>query len=123
MLTDEKFLQMALLGLESQKSKIDATIEEIRRQLGHRGPGRPPKAETNGAGEGAPKRRTMSAAARRRIALAQKRRWAAFHKQTAEPAKGAPTKRRRTMSAAGRARIVAATKKRWAAYRKAKANA
>lgn len=49
------------------------------------------------------KRRTMSAAARRKISLAQKARWS---KQKAKP--------RRTMSAAGRKRIAAAQRARWA---------
>ena len=48
-------------------------------------------------------RRTLSAAARRKISLAQKARWA---KQKATP--------RRTMSAAGRRRIAAAQRARWA---------
>jgi hypothetical protein len=48
-------------------------------------------------------RRGMSAAARRKISLAQKARWA---KQKAKP--------RRAMSAAGRKRIAAAQRARWA---------
>jgi hypothetical protein len=64
----------------------------------------------------------MSAAARKRIALAQKKRWAAYkagHETKAPAPKSAPKPKKRVISAAGRARIVAATKKRWAAYRKA----
>lgn len=49
-------------------------------------------------------RHTMSAAARRRISLAQKARWA--KQRTATP--------KRTISAAGRRRIAAAQKARWA---------
>jgi len=70
---------------------------------------------------GAPKKRTIGAAGRRRIALAQKKRWAALkagQKGKKAPAAGTEPKKR-VMSAAGRARIVAATKKRWAAWRKA----
>jgi hypothetical protein len=52
------------------------------------------------------KQRTMSAAGRRRISLAQKARWA---KQKAKP--------RRKMSAAGRRRIAAAQRARWAKVR------
>lgn len=48
-------------------------------------------------------RRTMSAAARRKISSAQKARWA---KQKAKP--------RRTISAAGRRKIAAAQRARWA---------
>jgi len=58
------------------------------------------------------KRRKMSAAARAKIAAAQKARWAKSkgQKSAAKPAK----KARRKMSAAGRARIAAAAKARWA---------
>ena len=57
-------------------------------------------------------RRTMSPAARARIAAAQRRRWA---KQKAGAHSAAPARRgRRRMSAAGRARISAAAKARWA---------
>jgi hypothetical protein len=63
----------------------------------------------------------MSAAARKRIALAQKKRWAAYKAQhgAAGATKTAPKTKKRVLSAAGRARIIAATKKRWAAFRKA----
>jgi hypothetical protein len=50
--------------------------------------------------------RTMSAAARRKISLAQKARWA--------KAKGHAPKPKRTISAAGRKRIAAAQRARWA---------
>ena len=51
-------------------------------------------------------RRTMSAAGRRKISLAQKARWAKQRGQAARP--------KRTMSAAGRRRIAAAQRARWA---------
>jgi hypothetical protein len=56
----------------------------------------------------------MSAAGRRRIAAAQRKRWAALKQGSV--AKAAPAKKKRKISAAGMKRIVAATKKRWAAY-------
>jgi hypothetical protein len=56
-------------------------------------------------------RHTMSAAARRRISLAQKARWA--KQKTAKP--------KRTISAAGRRRIAAAQRVRWARIRAKKA--
>src|SRR5262245_63662915 len=62
------------------------------------------------------KRSTMSAAGRKRIAEAQRKRWAAL-KSTSEPAMTQPPKRKRRLSAAGRAAIVAALKKRWAEKR------
>jgi len=54
----------------------------------------------------------MSAAGRRRISLAQKRRWAKASGQTPKP--------RRQMSAAGRRRIAAAQRARWAKVRAGK---
>jgi hypothetical protein len=57
--------------------------------------------------------RTMSAAGRRRISLAQKARWAK-HKAAAHAAKP-----KHTISAAGRRRIAAAQKARWAKVKSA----
>ena len=62
-----------------------------------------------------PAKRTMSAAARRKISLAQKARWAKQNGQAPKP--------KRTMSAAGRKRIAAASRARWAAFRAAKKKA
>ena len=108
---DNDLLAMALVGYESEKSKIEAIMKNIQTQLGHRGPGRPKAA----AGGAAPAKRVLSASARRRIGAAQKKRWAALKKSQAKAA--APKKRK--LSAAGRRAIIAATKKRWAAVRKA----
>ncbi len=66
----------------------------------------------------------MSAAARKRIAEAQRKRWAAYRKEE-KPATGkktaatknAPAQPRRRMSAAARKRVAEAQKKRWAAVR------
>src|SRR5258705_234088 len=69
-----------------------------------------------------PGKRTMSAAARARIAAAQRARWAKAKGTAAAPAKSTaakPGKKKRKLSAEGRARIVAALKKRWAAKKKA----
>lgn len=64
------------------------------------------------------------AAARRAIADAQRKRWAAIKSpsQAATPAT-APVKPKRRLSAAGRRNIIAATKKRWALKRAAEAAA
>lgn len=58
-------------------------------------------------------RRTMSADARRRIAEAQRRRWAKVKGSSAKP-------RIRVLSAAARRRIAAAQKVRWAKFRATK---
>ena len=110
---EHNLLSMALVGYEREKAKIEATIADIRAQLGLRGPGRPkalPAATEATAG-----RRTLSASARRRIAEAQRKRWAAL-KGNGKAATGKPKRR---LSAAGRKAIIEATKKRWAAFHKA----
>jgi hypothetical protein len=112
--TDHNLLAMALIGYEAAKAKISAAIAEIQAKLKHRGPGRP-RVATDGA---APAKRTMSAAGRRSIAAAQRKRWAAVRKQGKSAAKAAGPKKRK-MSAAARKRIGDATRKRWAAFRKA----
>ncbi len=110
---DVEFLHAALVGLEYKLAEVEQRIGALRGQLGEAP-----------AVSAAPRvKRTMSAAARRRIALAQKKRWAVYksRKNAATTPKMAPPKRapaKRSMSAEGRARIVAATKKRWAAFRK-----
>jgi hypothetical protein len=63
------------------------------------------------------RRNTMSAAARERIAAAQRARWARQKGLTGEEGSIKP---RRKMSAAGRARIAAAARERWAKFRAAK---
>jgi hypothetical protein len=65
------------------------------------------------AGKAAPKKRTLSLAARRKISAAAKARWAKI-KGTA---KAAPKKR--TMSLAARRKIAAAARARWAKFRAA----
>ena len=79
-------LGAALEGLEIQKHRIDGQIREVRAMLGHRGPGRRPKTEeAANPSVSTRKRRTLSAAARKRIAAAQKARWAKFRKTNPVP--------------------------------------
>ena len=80
---NREILEAALQGLEAQKQKLDEQISEVRSMMGHR-VGRPPKTsapkETASAPAAGRKRRTLSPEARKRIAAAQKKRWAAFRK-------------------------------------------
>lgn len=71
-------LQMALVGYELERQKIDERIKEIQAKIGKRKPG-----AAGPAAEEAPRKRVLSAEARKRIALAQKRRWAEHRKKTA----------------------------------------
>lgn len=112
---DIELLEAALIGFQHRRDQVEEKIAELRSRIA--GTASPKSGSVSGAGSSAPKKRTMSASARRRIALAQKKRWAAYKAEHGTKA-AAPQVKKRVISAAGRARIVAATKKRWAAYRK-----
>ena len=112
-LTNE-IIAAAVDGYEAQKIRIDGKIAELRAMLAG---GSPEGAATP---EAPTKKRKVSAAARRKMALAQKARWAKI-KGESEPAPEKAPKAKRKISKEGLARIVAATKKRWAAVRAAKA--
>jgi len=58
--------------------------------------------------------RKLSAAARARIAAAQRARWAKFHKAAGVQAKAVPVPGKRTLSTAARKKIAAAQRARWA---------
>lgn len=78
--TDPSILEAALEGLELQRRRLDEQIDAIRAALGRS------RGRTRGgaAAVGAPrKRRELSPEARRRIAAAQKKRWAEFRKRRA----------------------------------------
>jgi hypothetical protein len=101
-------LSAALESLTAKRHQIDEQIAEVRRMLGN---GRNGSAA---ASDSPVRKHRISAAGRREIAAAQRRRWA-----DQKAATGAPTamakKPKRKLSPAGRAAIVAALKKRWAA--------
>jgi hypothetical protein len=71
--------------------------------------------------------RTLSASARKRISIAQKKRWAqarnASQPAAAKTTSSANVKRTRKISAAGKKRIAAAARQRWAKFRAAKKKA
>ena len=85
---NREILEAALQGLELQREKLDSQIAQVRTLLGTR-VGRPPKnaASQSGTtssagrrGSNGRKRRELSPEARKRIAAAQKKRWANFRK-------------------------------------------
>ncbi len=112
-----EILTAAIDGFEAQKTRIDAQIAELRALLEGRG-----AVPVTTAQPLTPKRRKMSAAARKRIGDAQRKRWA-LSKSQSEPSLKSVTpetpKKKRKLSAAGRRAIIAATKKRWASIRAA----
>lgn len=81
---NHSLLTAALEGLELQRQRIDEQIQEVKTLLG-RAPGRRGRPPGTGKKRG-PGR--LSAAARKRIAAAQKRRWAEYRKSATSGAKG-----------------------------------
>jgi hypothetical protein len=108
-----EIITAAIAGFEAQKRHIDSKITELRNMLDNR----------HAAAEAPKRKRRIPAASRRRMALAQKKRWAAIkgRSQVMSPAGSEPPKRR--ISEEGMKRIIAATKKRWALKRAEEANA
>ena len=113
---DNSLLEMALVGYSAKRDEVVQKMADIERQL--RGHAPAPATAPNSAAK--PKRK-MSAAGRRAIAEAQRKRWAASRKTTQPPAQTASKgpKPKRKLSRAGRAAIVAALKRRWAAKKAA----
>jgi len=103
----------AIAGFEAQKDKLDSRIAEIRSMLDG---GRSEPAATT---ETVKPRKKRSAAVRRRMALAQRARFAKL-KQGSKPDAQTAKPKKRKMSAAGRRAISLAAKKRWAAIKAAK---
>jgi hypothetical protein len=109
-------------SLVDELSNIEATLSHLARLDGrskHTGPASARGADTK-------TKRIVSAASRRKMALAQKARWANIRKKSRPMAVArttSPTPAKRKISAAGRKRIAAATRARWAAFRAAKKKA
>jgi len=100
---DTSFLEAALIGFQQMKRNVEEKIADIRRQLG----------SADGMPAASPRqtgRRTVSPAARRRMAASQRKRWAT-PKAKSEPSK--PVSGKRSMSPAARKKTAAAQRKRW----------
>jgi hypothetical protein len=109
----EEVINAAIDGFKAQKIRLDEQIAELRTMLNG--------GSTQGAvaSEAASRiHRRMSAVSRRRIAAAQRARWAKLRGESGPgPAKAVKPKRR--ISPEGLKRIIAATKKRWRLQRAA----
>ena len=108
-----QIIAAAIEGFENQKKRLDAQIRELRTMLNG--------GRTESVAEPPNRKRRKTSAARpKRIAEAQRQRWAATKRRsvpslqivTPEAPKG-----KRRLSAAGRKRIIEATKLRWALKR------
>ena len=106
-LTNE-IIDAAIEGFEQQKRRIDEQISALRVVRS----GSPAQSASAPAKQ---PRRKMSAAGRKALAEAQRKRWAASKGQAEANAPKPAKKGKRKLSAEGRANIVAALKKRWAA--------
>jgi hypothetical protein len=86
-----EILTAALQGLETQQARLDAVMARVKGMLGAHAQPRKPAAQV-----AAPKpKRKMSAAGRKRIGDAARKRWAEFHRMRVEAAtkpKGAAAK-------------------------------
>jgi hypothetical protein len=114
----QEIIAAAIAGFEAQKQHIDVQIAELRSLLDGR-------LTTMTAGsEASPKpKRRISAASRRRMALAQEKRWAAIKGPSASALETTPERPKPRISPEGMKRIIAATKKRWALKRAEEAKA
>lgn len=83
---DTTTLEAALVGLELKRSEIDGLISKIKKQLGGKSTSASSASSAPAAkSTGAPRRkRVLSTEARKRIAAAQKRRWAEHRKTQAK---------------------------------------
>src|ERR1035441_4342105 len=89
-------LEMALVGYQLERSRIEAAIAEIQAELGQGGPSRSISTATDNSEPKATGKKRFSAAARKRMALAQKKRWQLLK------AKKAPAKKTKRTAAAKR---------------------
>jgi hypothetical protein len=88
-----------LKELEQERSRLDQAIQIVGQLVGRNSTGVRARRQ----------KRTLSAAARRKISLAQKARWAKTRRVAATPV--------RTMSQSARKKIAAAQRARWAKSR------
>ena len=107
----------AIAGLELQKTQIDSQIAELRNVLDG---GRLTSSAAMPSDTSKGKRKKFSLASRKKMAAAQRARYAKLRGES-EPTEAAITKpKKRKMSAAGRKAISGAAKKRWRAIKAAK---
>ena len=82
LMQNSELLEAALAGLQLKKQQLDEQIREVRALLGG-APGRKARPMSGAAKNGGSR---LSPAARKRIAAAQKRRWAEYRKSASSKA-------------------------------------
>jgi hypothetical protein len=98
-----RLLELALKGLEAERVKLDDEIAQIKRQL-NGGRHLAPTGESLVVASAVTGRRTMNAAARKRISEGMKRRHAAMRANSPSPRQGKPTQAA-GLTAAGRKKL------------------
>src|SRR5580693_2888875 len=106
-----------LKGLESIVSELRSERTNLVTQLKHIDAALSVLGKLNGGSSYTKPRHTLSAAARRKISLAQKARWA---KRASSSGQLVAVKPKRTMSAGARKKIAAFQRARWARVRREK---
>jgi hypothetical protein len=106
--------------LVAERNRLDAAIRALQGPAKRRGlpPGRKGPAPAVPVAAPVARKRKISAAGRKAIADASRKRWAAIK---AGKTASAPVERKRKLSAAARKAMAAAAKKRWAAIKAGKA--
>jgi len=94
------------------KERIETLESKLSKLLGGSVPATDPGAPADG-------RRSLSPSARRKIAAAQRRRWAKSRQSKGGSSAKTAAKRKRVFSAATRAKLSEAARRRWAARRAA----
>jgi hypothetical protein len=100
-MNENAVLQMALVGYELQRDRIESAMKDIRAELGDAGSSRSNSTALTTAEPKTPSKKRFSAAVRRRMAAAQKKRWALKAKKTqAKKTKPTVAPKRRKANAA-----------------------
>ena len=108
----------SLRGLESVVSELKKERANLMNELRHVDAAISVLGKLNGGNTEVQPRRTISASGRRRIAAAQRARWAKLKAKNVVPIATKPGKR--TMSASARRKIAAAQRARWAKVKRGK---
>lgn len=110
-----------LAGLRAQRDRINQAITALEALDGDAGPTPTAKKTARSSASVTTKKRVISPEGRKRMAEAQRKRWAAKKKSVklqntkqAAPRQAAPKNAKGRISAAGRKRISEAAKARWA---------
>jgi len=110
-MTNLKGLESVVAELKIQRTNLVNTLRHVDSALSALG-------NLNGSNNHAQPRRMISASGRRRMAAAQRARWAKVKSQNVVPITR-DAKSKRTMSASARRKIAAAQRARWAKLKRA----